>query len=114
MREITSRRLKEVKKWVKLVYERDNYQCQKCGSKERLQAHHIIEWDEAPHLRVELSNGICWCQSCHSKHHNTGRVKTQEEIRKCQETRKGYRHSKETIEKQKLNAGRPKGIPMEE
>ncbi len=111
MRPITSRRLKEVKKWIKLVYERDEYECKKCGSKERLHAHHIKTWEEAPDLRVDIDNGITLCQSCHQKHHTIGKKRNKDHIKKSVEGRKGYRHSKETIEKLKLNAGRPKGIP---
>lgn len=112
MREITSRRLKEVKAWVKEVYKKDDYKCTNCGSSENLSAHHIIGWHEDKNLRVELSNGITLCNVCHQKHHATGKKQSAETIAKRIESRKWYKHSKETIQKQKLNAGRPKGIPM--
>lgn len=112
MRDITSRRLKEVKKWVKDVLKRDNYSCQKCGAINNLIAHHIIKWEDAPKLRVDINNGLTLCSACHQKHHVGGRKLSSEHIRKIVESRKWYKHSEETKEKQRTNAGRPKGIPM--
>ena len=47
-----------------IVLERDNYECQKCGSKE---AHiHHIDWDKENN---NLDNLIVLCNSCHQKLH---------------------------------------------
>ena len=56
--------------WRKQVYERDSYECQMpgCNSKrKRLNAHHIIRWADAPHLRYDLNNGITLCWKCHKE-----------------------------------------------
>ena len=50
----------------KLVKERDG-KCLKCGSTERLHAHHIKPWKDYPELRFDINNGTTLCNSCHSK-----------------------------------------------
>lgn len=62
-------RTKEDRKWAAAILKRDNYQCQHCGLKEKLQAHHIIPYAKAPDKRLKLSNGITLCATCHSKQH---------------------------------------------
>lgn len=47
--------------------------CERCGSTERLQVHHIIPIRYAPELFLERSNMMVLCASCH-------RVETQREI----------------------------------
>ena len=52
--------------WVKAVYERDHYTCQKCGQVSgNLEAHHIENWADNPELRYDLDNGIILCEKCH-------------------------------------------------
>ena len=51
--------------WSKLVLERDNHKCQKCGSTEKLEAHHIWPQGAYENLRYLLRNGITLCRSCH-------------------------------------------------
>ena len=49
-------------------YERDNSTCRKCGSKQRLAAHHII-----PYIKSKdnsLTNLITLCNSCHTTMEN--------------------------------------------
>ena len=55
------------REWRTSVFERDNYTCQECGSKQKLQAHHIKPYKAFPELRHELSNGKTLCKSCHEK-----------------------------------------------
>lgn len=38
-----------------------------CGSRRRIQVHHIKTWSNAAHLRYEVSNGICLCYNCHKQ-----------------------------------------------
>lgn len=51
--------------WRKCIFEKDDYTCQNCGSKEKLVAHHIKSFNEYPELRLDLNNGLTLCQRCH-------------------------------------------------
>ena len=51
--------------WKSMVLEQDNYECQKCGSKEDLHCHHIHPVKTHPHLVLDLDNGITLCKDCH-------------------------------------------------
>ena len=57
-------------KWRKEVYERDNYNCQRCYQKgKHLNAHHIANWADNKELRFIFSNGITFCKNCHNQFH---------------------------------------------
>lgn len=43
--------------------------CERCGSEERLEAHHIIKWADYPLGRFDVANGECLCHSCHTQEH---------------------------------------------
>jgi len=47
---------------------RDKRKCKMpgCGSKKRLEVHHIRKYSEAASLRFELSNCIVLCHQCHA------------------------------------------------
>lgn len=55
--------------WRAAIRKRDKYTCQmpNCGSKERLQTHHIKRWADNPTQRFSLKNGITLCKNCHDK-----------------------------------------------
>ena len=55
--------------WKKAVWTRDECQCVKCGSGEKISAHHILPFKEYPEERFALDNGITWCYECHSDYH---------------------------------------------
>lgn len=55
----------QYKDWRLAVYQRDNYKCVKCGSKERINAHHIRSWKYYPELRYDVDNGVTLCEKCH-------------------------------------------------
>jgi hypothetical protein len=57
------------KTWRSEVFNRDSYQCQGCGTKKTIQAHHIKSWKSNKALRYEVSNGITLCRKCHLKAH---------------------------------------------
>jgi hypothetical protein len=60
------RNSREVARWRRLVIKRDG-KCIECGSKEKLEAHHIVPWLIAPELRTDIQNGEALCQKCHSE-----------------------------------------------
>lgn len=57
------------KEWRKDIYKRDSFQCQMpgCGSKKRIEAHHIRTWASFPQLRLDRNNGVTLCSRCHKK-----------------------------------------------
>lgn len=59
----------EYKNWRQKVYERDNFTCIKCGSKKKINAHHIKSWKNYPESRYSVDNGITLCEKCHIQIH---------------------------------------------
>lgn len=56
----------EWKETVRLVFERDNYICRRCGKQNRdLHTHHIKSWAECVEGRTDISNLITVCKGCH-------------------------------------------------
>ena len=53
--------------WRKKVYRRDDYTCQMCSSRKKIEAHHIKTWSEFPQLRFDVNNGVTLCRLCHRK-----------------------------------------------
>jgi hypothetical protein len=51
--------------WREMVLFRAEYKCEKCGSTEKLVAHHIQSATLNPILANDLDNGMCVCQPCH-------------------------------------------------
>ena len=67
--------------WRTQVFERDNYTCQKCGTRAGyINAHHIESFAGNPKLRTEISNGITFCKACHADfHHQYGFICNREQ-----------------------------------
>lgn len=63
----TSRDDGRVRAWKKAIISKG--QCEMCGSKERLEAHHIIHWADYPQGRFAANNGRCLCHDCHTNEH---------------------------------------------
>ena len=64
------RRNKDYKIWRELVFERDNWTCQKCLERGfELNAHHIENFSDNKDLRFNIDNGITLCRECHYKFH---------------------------------------------
>jgi ribosomal protein S27AE len=59
-----------VHEWRKAVLLRDKRTCQRCGSKSKLHAHHIIRWTDCVELRADVDNGLTLCQTCHVTEHS--------------------------------------------
>ena len=58
------------RQWRKQVLERDNYTCQKCGTKKRpLHTHHIKPLYENLDLIADVDNGLTVCARCHKALH---------------------------------------------
>ena len=54
------------KLWSKKVKELAGNKCEFCGSKEKLNAHHI-QPRRLYSVRWNVDNGICLCENCHTK-----------------------------------------------
>ncbi len=61
----------EYTQWVKDVFVRDNYTCQRCGSRDgsKLCAHHIFSYAYNESLRLDPKNGVTLCDWCHYDFH---------------------------------------------
>ena len=64
------RRTKKYILWVKNVIENANNICTLCGSKNKLQAHHIISVHKDLSKVLDVNNGVALCEDCHMKIHN--------------------------------------------
>lgn len=63
------RNLKEYKEWRLTVYEKYNYKCWVCESREDITAHHFYGYTEFPDKRIDIDNGVVLCQRCHVGYH---------------------------------------------
>lgn len=63
------RNMPEYIDWRKAVFARDGYACKECGSKDRIQAHHVKGWQKYPELRFDVANGATLCFDCHAQKH---------------------------------------------
>lgn len=61
-----------VRKWQKSIISKG--ECEICGSKTNLEAHHILHWAEFPNGRTDEKNGMCLCASCHAREHRGEQV----------------------------------------
>src|SRR4051812_21189882 len=57
--------INQYRKWRKAVMKRDGGKCKRCGGKKILQIHHIKRYEDYPHLRWAVENGITLCKKCH-------------------------------------------------
>lgn len=57
------------RKWLRLVKNRDNNECQCCGSKDKIRVHHIKNFADNKEKRLDINNGIVLCEDCHIDFH---------------------------------------------
>lgn len=55
--------------WARAVLALHGKRCKKCGSRRKVQAHHIRPWKVFPTLRYDVSNGTPLCNRCHVEVH---------------------------------------------
>lgn len=55
--------------WAKEVYKRDWYKCKICGSKNKINAHHLNSYHAFPNQRFDVANGITLCTEHHKDFH---------------------------------------------
>lgn len=67
-----------------LVFERDNYTCQKCGNTEHLHCHHIFPASIEPIESADIDNCITYCKECHKEAHKQDGCKYGQ-LRNCTE-----------------------------
>ena len=56
----------DYKAWRLSSFARDGFKCIRCGSREKIEAHHIKPWATHPNLRYVQSNAATLCKSCHT------------------------------------------------
>lgn len=68
---LRTRGYKEYEEWRFKVFERDKFSCRLCRDDQggNLEAHHIYNYSEHEELRLEVSNGITFCEDCHKEFH---------------------------------------------
>ena len=69
-----------------MVFERDNYTCQKCGNEKSLHCHHITGIELNPVESADIDNCITYCKKCHKKvHKQDGCKRSDMRRKKCKE-----------------------------
>jgi 5-methylcytosine-specific restriction endonuclease McrA len=74
--DILNRKFPGLRRWTRLVKERDGYCCAECGyqgakGKSDVDAHHVIPKSKFPDLATVLFNGVTLCKPCHKDIHAT-------------------------------------------
>jgi hypothetical protein len=65
-----ARKSREFDEWRERVFKRDNWTCQKYGTRGvKLHPHHILNFAEYPKLRFKVSNGIALSEKAHNEFH---------------------------------------------
>lgn len=77
--------------WRGIIKSRADYSCEICKKRQSpksLHAHHLASYSDNPNLRIEPTNGVSLCKSCHDAFHNKygrgGNTKSQFDIFKLE------------------------------
>lgn len=62
---IEKRNTDEYRRWRKAVFDRDGYECRKCGARGYVVAHHLASFHASRERRTDLENGVTVCAPCH-------------------------------------------------
>ena len=69
---IAGRKYIEHREWSKLIKENANYTCDYCGKRGgNLHTHHLDGHNWCKERRTDITNGVCLCEECHKKFHDT-------------------------------------------
>jgi 5-methylcytosine-specific restriction protein A len=66
---IAGRAIYSSKQWERarfLAKRRDNFACVQCGSRNKLEVHHVQRVKDAPDLAFDLCNLVTLCRDCHA------------------------------------------------
>lgn len=66
---VAGRAIYSSERWTRarfLAKRRDNFACVQCGSRNKLEVHHVKRVKDAPELAFELGNLRTLCRSCHA------------------------------------------------
>ncbi len=67
---LIQRKTQENITWRNLVFNRDNYNCTICKTRESgIQAHHLNGYTNFPEERFDINNGVTLCKGCHRSYH---------------------------------------------
>jgi ABC-type uncharacterized transport system ATPase subunit len=59
-------------RWADHVRRRDHFTCVICGRRGvAVNSHHLNAWASFPDERYNVDNGVCLCQDCHNRFHET-------------------------------------------
>jgi hypothetical protein len=73
----------------KMVFERDEWECQRCGSIESLHCHHTDPKAKFPMFANDMDSCVTFCKTCHEKEHKKDGCKYSDLRRsKCAEIKK--------------------------
>lgn len=55
--------------WTDYIKAKYGYNCAICQSRKKLTAHHLEGWTDSPEKGIDVRNGVCLCERCHSDFH---------------------------------------------
>lgn len=87
----------EYKEWKRAV--KGIGYCEACGTKENLEAHHVLPKSKFPHLIHDIKNGKCLCKDCHRAAHRGAEFHSGELLETLTVNDEGNQHPSSQSEK---------------